>query len=228
MARSNTRYRPGHRSSRYRDSGQMSENRLAWIRTHLGQAVIMYYEEDEEGYKEDEENTTPIEYGPTVRLMIPQKNGRTLFQDITALTLPELEMLREFYNLLFDLAEPSVRERDRIAQDAYDKGDDSYARSYRPVPQFVVRKGTVKPYGEGVLHRLESLFGGTGDKRGFTGGFRRDGNELVDSESKEDGSQDNEPTPDEPESLREVGGLGEPSGGLQSPDSSEGSTSPST
>ena len=227
----NSTYRPGSRKKKYTDDGRMSKNRLAWIRTRVGQAVIMYYEDpqdlDEGEDEAEQERIGKPEYGPTVRLMLPQLNGRTVFQDITALTMPELEMLREFYNLLFDLAEPSVRERDRIAQDAYAEGDDSYARSYRPVGQFVIRKGTIKPHSESVQRRLESLLEGTGDRRGFTRRVRGDGDELVDGESKEGSTQDDGTPPDEPESLREVGRLGASITGVQSTDSGEGDSAPS-
>lgn len=232
MAKSNHVYRPGSRNPNFRNDGKISENRLAWIRTNIGQAVILYYEDRVEVSEEEEEHDAEgkinkVEYGPTVRLMIPQPRGKAFFSDITSLTMDELTMLREFYNLLFDLAEPSVKERDRIAKDAYSEGDDSYARSYRPVGQFVVRKGTLGPNSESVQRRLESLLDGTGDRRGLRRGVRGDSTELAPGESQEDGAQDNGTTPDESEGIREVGRLGDDSGGLQRTSTSEGDASPS-
>lgn len=235
MAKSNHIYRPGSRNPNYRNDGKISENRLAWIRTNIGQAVILYYEDHEEEPEEEdntedstEVKTEKIEYGPTVRLMLPQPRGRALLSDITSLTMDELTMLREFYNLLFDLAEPSVIERDRIAKDAYSEGDDSYARSYRPVGQFIVRKGTLRANSESVQRRLESLLDGTGDRRGFRRGVRGDGTELAPGESQEDGTQNDGTTPDKPESIREVGGMGTDPDGVQRTSTGEGNATPST
>lgn len=228
MASQNT-YRPGSRNPKinFKDA-QISENRLAWIRTNIGQAVIMYYEKKEDIPVEDRvRGENKIEHGPTVRLMIPQPRGRAFFSDITSLTMDELVMLREFYNLLFDLAEPSILERDRIAKDAYSEGDDSYSRSYRPMAQFVIRQGKVGADSESIQHRLASLLNGTGDRRGLPRGLRGDSTELAPSESEEDGTQDNRTPPDESESIREVGGVGSSIGGVQRTSTSEGDTTPS-
>src|SRR3546814_11366470 len=73
------------------------------------------------------------------------------------MTLPELKDMRDIFNLLFDLAEPVVRERDRIAQNAFREGDDSFARIYRTVQQFVIREEAVKSDGSSIRDRLEDV-----------------------------------------------------------------------
>lgn len=173
MVESRHSYKPGSRNKNFRNdrsADKMSENRLAWIRTVMGQAVIMYYNSREEGVEETEEEIDHLsELGASVRLMLPRPNARTITFDITSLTMDELVKMREFYNLLFDLAEPSVRQRDKTAQDAFDSGNDSYARSYRPIGQVVVRKGRIGKDDPSLQERLDVFLEATGGERSKQG-----------------------------------------------------------
>lgn len=138
MAKDET-WRPGHRTNRSRlmGTGKMSANRHAWVRTEIGQFVIML---------EPEEN----EIGTSVRLIHPRPGARPVILNITALTMLELTAVEQFFKLLFDKARPVIEQRDKAAQLAYDQGDDSFARSYRRPPQFTVREGTQREHPEGV------------------------------------------------------------------------------
>lgn len=198
-------YRPGSRNGNFRNDrneDKMSENRLVWVRTVMGQAVLMYY-----GRGVDPESDEPVsekrrkeldDMGPSVRLFLPRPNARTIIFDITSLTLDELVKLREFYNLLFDLAEPSVRLRDKVAQDAFNNGDDSYTRSYRPLGEAVVRQRSLGVDSKSVQNRLDSFLERTGGYRSNQGGVRVLSSELANSKpeegsTKDDGSQVDEP-----------------------------------
>jgi hypothetical protein len=144
MASSTRRFRPGHRDNpQLRGTGKMSDTRRAWLKTAIGQFVILEYGTGDEDHDK--------EHGPTVKLHLPRPGRPPVNFNLTALTAEELKLTREFFNLLFDMAEPIVDLRDKVAHDALADGDDSYARVYRAVPQFVIRKegrseDTVKAY----------------------------------------------------------------------------------
>lgn len=70
-------------------------------------------------------------YGKSVRFQLP----------LTTLTSEELAACKQIFDMAFANAQPIVAERDRIAQEALDEGDDSYSRIYRAVPTLLVREG---------------------------------------------------------------------------------------
>lgn len=144
--------------------GKMSDYRIAFTKNFFGSFNVREYLPDDELDEEVRAYATENQIGPTVQLQLDlNRMRRPVGLNLTNLTLVELEALRTIVNLAFDLAEPVVKDRDKVAQDAKDSGDDSYARVYRQVPEFVVRPGKVLAYGEGVLGRLEGIlerFGG--------------------------------------------------------------------
>lgn len=137
--------RAGNRTRRYTPGyGKLSSDRVAWLRTVPTQQIAISLV-DPIGVldKEDpdfEEKAAKSEKGDNVLLMMTVSGRRTpLTWNMSAMTTEELEATRQFFNHLFDLADPIVRERDKVAEDAYNKGDDSYTRSYRQLPQLVIR-----------------------------------------------------------------------------------------
>lgn len=186
------KFRPGSRNPRFRpNNGRMSEARYAWLRTVIGQFVIMKYDNTPEEI-DDSEEEQDHEIGPTIRLILPRVSGPPIRYNLTALTEEELRMTRKFFDLLFDLAEPVVRERDRVAQDAFDAGDDSFARIYRQVPQYVVRDRPSRADGEGVQHGSSDDAAGAGRDGGSDLGVRDDGPELVDGDPQPRDAQDHD------------------------------------
>lgn len=184
-------FRPGTRDKRYTE-GRLSDERAVWVETYIGQFAIMRYDKP---WETDAQETIQEE-GPTVRLMIPQRRGRSLLFNFTALTHEELVQVRRFFDMLFEMAEPIVIQRDKAAQDAYDRGDDSFTRIHRSVPRLIVRKRPVSDDGEGVRRGPEEVSGGGGSSgdqavrvQGYSG-------ELVDGEPQEDGSEDDDPQAD--------------------------------
>lgn len=182
----NPRYRPGLRNTKYR-KGKISEQRMAWVDTALGQLILMYYPEWET-QKENERT----ESGPTVKILIPRPSGPTVQWDLTYLTEVELDAVEEFIALAISTARPSVQERDRTANEAFSRGDDSFSRVYRQVPQVVVRPRQERQHGEGVLDGSEDVpqsdepdLGAGGD-----GGVRRAGGSVADEGSVQGGPED--------------------------------------
>lgn len=58
---------------------------------------------------------------------------------LSNLTMEELTAFKKFWELAFELAEPVVTERDRLAAEALERGDDSHPRIFRQKPVFAVR-----------------------------------------------------------------------------------------
>jgi hypothetical protein len=192
-------YRPGSRRGYRQSDGRMSKNRVAWARLVIGQLILMRGYSDEESV--EEEKDVRQERGSTYRILITRSTGgRPAQLNLTALTHEEFLIFKEFMLMAMDLAEPVIKLRDKVAQDAFDKGDDSFARIYRQVPQLVVREGTIGDDSEGVLDGLENLPDGdlSGERDGGEvptpdGGVRGVGDELASGEPSEDQPEDDQP-----------------------------------
>ncbi len=145
-------YRPGSRDPKYNGEGRLRENVIAYLSTFIGKFSIEVYEPitTEDGYSE-----VRVESGNNVRLAICAVNGRTYRYNFSALTHDELVNLKQLFDMLFDEVEPIVLARDREAQDAYENGDDSFARVYRSVPRLVVRKRSIGVDSQGLLRGPE-------------------------------------------------------------------------
>lgn len=178
-------YKPGQRRV---TKGVYVPERMAWVDTVLGQSILMYYPEDHDVTKNTKEP------GPTVKVLIPRHTGQPVLWDISSMTLEELQLMREFFDLVFDTAEPIVRMRDEVAQDEFAAGNDSITRLYRKVPQLVVRKRPEPQHSEGVLDGHENVPEGDGDGRGSgdstSGGVRGSGSVVADGEQEGSVGQD--------------------------------------
>ena len=167
--------------------GTYAKERLAWVNTLLGQQTLYFYEE---GTEIAERTTEP---GPTVKVLIPRLNGQAVHWDLSALTIEELDAMREFFTLAFDTAEPVVRMRDKAAHDAFTEGNDSFARLYRQLPQLVVRERKEREHDQGILNGPSDVPSGDSDGRSEgspAGGVRGLGGELADDGAPEGVSED--------------------------------------
>lgn len=182
------KYKPGTRNPNFRDE-RFSDERFAWLRTYLGQFVILWRENDQ-----DESGTEAVT--PTVSLLLTRPGGRPVTYNITSLTRDELDSTRQFFTMLFDMAEPLVDERDKVAHDAAAQGDDSYVRSYRQLPEVVVRKRTVGPDREVLRERPADDADGPADDGSDDAGLRGHGDGLAPETPEDDRTQDDEPTAD--------------------------------
>jgi len=134
-------FRPGRRDgqSPY-GNRQLSEDRYAWVRTFLGQFVILLDTSAEDG-------------DLNVTIYHPREKRAAVALGLTELTTEELDAMQELFNKAFELARPTTRRRDEIADEAFQRGDDRYARSYREPPQLVYRQRTLDKHSEGVQQR---------------------------------------------------------------------------
>jgi hypothetical protein len=158
---------------------------------------MMRYEDSKQAVEEDEDVAEDIEIGTTYMLILPRPGGKPFKYNLTALTFEELDLTRQFFNLLFDLAEPIVKHRDKVAADAAEQGDDGFARYYRQVPQFVVREGSFREDDQRILNGLANLPDGAGGDGSPDGGLRGSGDELATGEPPASGPEDDGPQADE-------------------------------
>lgn len=191
-------YRPGSRRGYKRSDGRMSANRLAWLRTVIGTFVLMKGYDDDSHLQEGQETKEAIvEQGDTYRLLLPRPTGgRPVTYNLTALTHEEFLALKTFFMKVFDLVEPVVVLRDRNAEDAYSKGDDSFARIYRQAPQLVIREGA---HGEDVQRIQlgpEDVSEGYEPDGDSGGGLRGAGDDVAAEVSPHPLSEDDEPATD--------------------------------
>lgn len=118
--------------------GALSPNAVLWL-----QANRHVFELFENETMPDEDQDNPV--GHRIAFMQAGRRGNSSIF-LSALTTAELQAIREFFNRAFDMAEPVCREMDRRAQEAQERGDGVYARSYRAVPLLVVRESKQPPH----------------------------------------------------------------------------------
>src|SRR6478752_107741 len=145
--------RAGARESRFRPGyGRHSDNKIAWLRTEITNTIALLGIEYGEKPEEDEDFYLPPEGGTSYLLVIPVPGRRKpLMWNLSGMTIEELDATRQFFDHLFNLVDPVVRERDKVADDAYaTNGDDSFTRLYRALPQFFTRERPKREHSEGV------------------------------------------------------------------------------
>src|ERR1700752_5336389 len=108
-------------SSEGKPKGQCHPNAVMWL--HINRHIFELFENE----APEEEDTPP---GHRIVFMQAGRSGN-LSVLLPALTTAELQAMRKFFNDAFDMAEPVCREMDRRAQEAQERGDGVYARSYR-------------------------------------------------------------------------------------------------
>lgn len=198
------RTRAGSRTPRYRlGYGRQSDNKIAWLRTFVTDQLALLGI-DASKSETEEDITLSSEVGISYILVIPVPGRKKpLLWNLSGMTTEELEATRQFFNHLFNLVDPVVRERDKVANDAYEnEGDDSYTRLYRDVPQFVVRERPQREYSQGIHDGPEDdapLLRGDGSS---DGSLRDSEHEVVDGVQEASQAQDDRTPLDEPEGLR--------------------------
>lgn len=84
---------------------------------------------------------------------------------LTALTATELRAAKLVFEMAFELAEPICEALDKVAEEAWERGDDTHSRSYRSLPVFFVREGILQanytgiPLGPNWLAELAERYG---------------------------------------------------------------------
>lgn len=171
-------YQPGQRRKVFGDNHRITENRYAWVISETGKWMILV--------------GADMGHGTDVVLFNPRPGKVTdVTINLTNLTRPELDALRELFNTAFEWAETVVDQRDKEAQDAWDQGDDSHTRNYRPLPTVVYRKRPEREHSSGVRQRPDAVLeGGVGERPDHPGGVRGAGDELAEPHSEPGQSED--------------------------------------
>lgn len=186
-------YDPGQRKRKYGQNHQITEDRAAWVICESGKFVILVGPDEGSG-------SDVVIHHPR-----PGKIPDTSIH-LANLTEQELDALEELFKSAFAWARPVVRQRDKEAKDAWEKGDDSYVRIYRAVPTVVYRKRPEPEYSEGVPERPEGVPASGGrEQPDFAGGIRGARYELAQLDEAAGFPEDNGTPPDLPEELRQVG-----------------------
>lgn len=153
-------YNPGERKARFGVNHQLSEDRYAWITCEAGKFLILVGEDKGSG--------------PDVVIHHPRPGKMPdLAIKLSILTEAELDALEELFMSAFAWARPVVKQRDKEAADAWERGDDSYTRSYRQLPTVVYRKRALAEYRESVSERPDGVpESGRGEREDSSGGVR--------------------------------------------------------
>lgn len=178
-------YRAGHRRRDFHyGNRQFSESRYGWVRTYLGQFVILVDKADDDG-------------DLNVTLYHPKEKARPVALNLTDCTEEELIAMKDLFDKAFELAIDTARRRDKVAEDAFQRGDDRYARSYREVPQLVYRQGALDAHREGVRERHEPVsLGGWGGLPADDAGVRGPGNGVAEQHEDRGAPEDDGPETD--------------------------------
>lgn len=134
-------YRPGSR--RGPGAGRMSDLRKMWVRVGKWE-LILYMGEVEDEQEPD------FDLGESVFFTITYAGSKKATMNLTAFTEEELSAFATFVERVVEQARPICKVRDDAAKEAFDEGDDSFIRLYRPVPEIIVRKGALPEYDEGI------------------------------------------------------------------------------
>lgn len=176
------------------NDSKYTKNRVAWLSLAQLEVVVMRYDDDIADEKSDVPGT------PTINITFPNPGNRRLTKtvNLTSRTSEELAELKSLLEIAFALAEPIVAFRDKVAKHESERGDDSYTRLYRAVPEVFTRQGARPEDIEELRGRLEDATTALQDGRDWAGGFRAGGDGVAAGESSDSSPQDNPPEIDEP------------------------------
>lgn len=130
------------RRGNWKSRDRIPDNRVAWAIFDTGSLYISQYDEMVDGEEEGERIRNPMRPGSAVAAHFRDNFTRKIMKFIlTNMTEKELDAFSDIFKHAIELARPVVRERDRIAWEAYESGDDDHhERVYRSPPAKVVRK----------------------------------------------------------------------------------------
>jgi len=119
-----------------RPRGEVNPARIASARVVFGEFIV---------YQNATDPEQDIEGGDNIAIKFPNPTGGTIYHKLTTLTSEELEAVKMIFDLAFSLAAPICKERDRVAAESADRGEDLYSRNYRAKPHVIVKRSVVAP-----------------------------------------------------------------------------------
>lgn len=187
---------------------------LAWIARLEGVEVRAYI------HPPNKSTEGEVDYGENINLGLYNGERRNVIFSLTTLTEKELDAFQRVVTAACARARKTIVERDRIAEEAFQRGDNSYARSYRRVPVVLDRSGAFTEHGESILRGSRRAPGvDVYPDRTPSGDGGEDCSGVADDDERIDLSEYDVPPTGE---HQEVFGVGAPridsAGFLQSPD----------
>lgn len=151
----------------------------------MGQFVVLIYP------KTDDMPIEEFEDGlDSVVFYHAKDSGQAWSIDLTRFTEAELDAFVQVFNDAVGEARLTIRRRDEVAENAHSAGDDSYERSYRPLPQLVYRERPVGPYSQSVQQRPQNV--SQGEWGGLPGVIRGPVDGMAELDTTTGSSEDNE------------------------------------
>lgn len=125
--------------NRKNTAGKMLDSRKAWVSLPKFD-IILFVGEPEEERQVFNTDTPPVR----IEMRSPGKRYPTVVS-LTLMTCDELDTFMEFMNHAYNRARPICELLDQRAQEAFENGDDSHTRLYRPEPKFFNRELPKEP-----------------------------------------------------------------------------------
>lgn len=123
-----------------RAAGKMVNDRRAWA-TLPKFDLILFVGDDLSNPEINKDSKYDYPHSPVYfDIRYPAKRNPTRIS-LTGMTTAELDVFEKFILHAISRARPIVEDLDRMAWEAFENGDDSYERLYRPDPQFIDREG---------------------------------------------------------------------------------------
>lgn len=152
--------------------------------------------------------------------------NRVVSAKLSDMTRDELAATKEFWDISFAQAQSIVEARDRIAQEAFANGDDSYHRLYRQVPRILVREGTKFTHYPFLRKRSEWVASLDSYVRRHVINLRGGSLEVLDDNKEGLSAENSNQETGDVQDLREVGWDGDDLGGLLPASTPEAETPP--
>lgn len=196
-------------------SGEYKEERAMWVKFGTFEAVIYL------------DNSGPMDGGEVILTFYNRRKNWSV--NLSELTIADMDALQQVLDRAFETARPVAEARDRKAQDDFDRGIDTNPRSYRQLPQLVVRQRVFDEHGPRLPGRptdvplLDWHPGKSSTSAGSTDELLRpDGGGVAESGEEEGRSENSAPPDHEPSGLCDLGEHRDAdSGGVQRSDAKE-------
>lgn len=142
-------------------AGRYGPARESWVQLMGDEYVLYEYNGDDDDSDGDRGSDRSDSDLPRIVVAISSRGGRSTRVTLTNMTVNELEHLQRFIDRAIEKAKPICAEIDRRAEQAWEAGDDSYPRLYRPIPELHLRARREPEHDAVVQDRPDDADGGS-------------------------------------------------------------------
>lgn len=141
-------------------AGRYGPARESWVQL-MGDEYVLYEYDDSNNDPDDEHGSDRSDSDlPRIVMTISSRGSKPTRITLTNMTIDELEHLRRFVDRAIEKAKPICAEIDKRAEQAWEAGDDSYPRLYRPIPELHLRARREPEHDAVVQDRSDDADGG--------------------------------------------------------------------